>query len=87
MTYRQVSEKDEEHALICLSAPKQMKHSQEPETDEEQTLYYLKMKYSQEPETDEERKKTLLTLAQRTCAYVTCRKSYNSIYYKSTQAA
>lgn len=68
MTYRQESEKDEEHALICLSAPKQMK-------------------YSQEPETDEERKKTLLTLAQRTCAYVTCRKSYNSIYYKSTQAA
>lgn len=68
MTYRQVSEKDEEQALICLSAPKQMKHSQEPETDEE-------------------RKKTLLTLAQRTCAYVTCRKSYNSIYYKSTQAA
>ena len=47
MTYRQVSEKDEEQALICLSAPKQMKHSQEPETDEE-------------------RKKTLLTLAQRT---------------------
>lgn len=39
MTYRQVSEKDEEQALICLSAPKQMKHSQEPETDEEQTLY------------------------------------------------
>ena len=35
MTYRQESEKDEEHALICLSAPKQMKHSQEPETDEE----------------------------------------------------
>ena len=68
MTYRQESEKDEEHALICLSAPKQMK-------------------YSQEPETDEEREKTLLTLAQRTCAYVTCRKSYNSIYYKSTQAA
>lgn len=68
MTYRQESEKDEEHALIYLSAPKQMK-------------------YSQEPETDEEREKTLLTLAQRTCAYVTCRKSYNSIYYKSTQAA
>lgn len=41
MTYRQESEKDEEHALICLSAPKQMKHSQEPETDEEQTLIYL----------------------------------------------
>lgn len=35
MTYRQESEKDEEHALICLSAPKQMKYSQEPETDEE----------------------------------------------------
>ncbi len=35
MTYRQESEKDEEQALICLSAPKQMKHSQEPETDEE----------------------------------------------------
>lgn len=35
MTYRQVSEKDEEQALICLSAPKQMKYSQEPETDEE----------------------------------------------------
>lgn len=68
MTYRQESEKDEEHASIYLSAPKQMK-------------------YSQEPETDEEREKTLLTLAQRTCAYVTCRKSYNSIYYKSTQAA
>lgn len=41
MTYRQVSEKDEEQALICLSAPKQMKHSQESETDEEQTLIYL----------------------------------------------
>ena len=35
MTYRQESEKDEEHALICLSAPKQMKYSQEHETDEE----------------------------------------------------
>lgn len=68
MTYRQEPETNEEHALICLSAPKQMKHSQEPEMDEE-------------------REKTLLTLAQRTCAYVTCRKSYNSIYYKSTQAA
>ena len=35
MTYHQESEKDEEHALICLSAPEQMKHSQEHETDEE----------------------------------------------------
>lgn len=40
MTYRQVSEKDEEHALIPKCA-KQMKHSQESETDEEQTLIYL----------------------------------------------
>ena len=39
MTYRQEPETNEEHALICLSAPKQMKHSQEPEMDEEQTLY------------------------------------------------
>lgn len=28
----------------------------------------------QESETDEEREKALLTLAQRTCAYVTCGK-------------
>ena len=34
MAYRQVSEKDEEHALIPKCA-KQMKHSQESETDEE----------------------------------------------------
>lgn len=40
MTYRQESEKDEEHALIPKCA-KQMKHSQESETDEEQTLIYL----------------------------------------------
>ncbi len=49
---------------------KQMKHSQESEKDEEQTLIYLsapkQMKHSQEPETNEEREKTLLTLAQRT---------------------
>lgn len=38
MTYRQVSEKDEEHALIPKCA-KQMKHSQEFETDDVQTLY------------------------------------------------
>ena len=70
MTYRQESEKDEEHALICLSAPKQMK-------------------YSQEPETDEEREKTLLTLAQRTCVYVTTGKKAMTVYssYKSTQTA
>lgn len=68
-----------------------MTYRQEPETNEEHALICLsapkQMKHSQEPETDEEREKTLLTLAQRTCAYVTCRKSYNSIYYKSTQAA
>lgn len=38
MTYRQESEKDEEHALIPKCA-KQMKHSQEFETDDVHTLY------------------------------------------------